>query len=179
MTALAIALAAVIGHNTFTYGGGVALTFFVSLFIAASTVGPGVAGWTYTGESGFARLHAKTTTLGTVDPALVGLVMTSVLPHMLNAKDAGGTGWGAEAGFMFFILGCLSIVGVWFMIPEHADRAYAELDELFARKVPARKCQSTDTTEEYGRELTNCRIFVMSLTPLMEMMLTEIATTFL
>jgi len=151
---LAIALAAVIGHNKFTYGGGVALTFFVSLFIAASTVGPGVAGWAYTGESGSARLRAKTTTLGTVGNALVGLVMTSVLPYMLNDKDAGGTGWGAKTGFMFFILGCLCIVGVWFMIPEYAGRTYAELDELFARKVPARKFKSTVTTGEYGRELT-------------------------
>jgi hypothetical protein len=98
---VAIPLIDIISKGVYSYSGGVMLTFFVSLFIAASTVGPGVAGWAYTGESGSSRLRAKTATLGTVGNALVGLVMTSVLPYMLNDKDAGGQGWGAKTGEPF------------------------------------------------------------------------------
>lgn len=64
------------------------LVFFVALFIAASTVGPGVAGWAYTGESGSSRLRAKTTTLGTVGNALIGLIMTTCLPFLLDKAGA-------------------------------------------------------------------------------------------
>ncbi|GFZ45718.1 hypothetical protein JCM24511_03447 [Saitozyma sp. JCM 24511] len=150
---LAIALIDVIGHSVYNYAAGVMLTLFVSLFIAASTIGPGVAGWAYTGESGSSRLRAKTATLGTVGNAIVGLIMTSVLPYMLDSPSAGGAGWGARTGFMFFILGVACCVGVYFLVPEYAGRSYAQLDELFARKIPARKFKSTETTGEYGRDV--------------------------
>lgn len=143
----------VIGHSVYNYAAGVMLTLFVSLFIAASTIGPGVAGWAYTGESGSSRLRAKTATLGTVGNAIVGLIMTSVLPYMLDSPSAGGAGWGARTGFMFFILGVACCVGVYFLVPEYAGRSYAQLDELFARKIPARKFKSTETTGEYGRDV--------------------------
>ena len=50
---LGIALIDVIANNNGNYNGaaGKMLTFFVALFIAGSTLGPGVAGWTYTGKS--------------------------------------------------------------------------------------------------------------------------------
>lgn len=79
--------------------------------------------------------------------------MTSVLPFMLNDRDAGGVGWGAKTGFMFFILGCICLVGVWFLIPEYAGRTYAELDELFHRRIPARQFEKTVCTGDYGREI--------------------------
>lgn len=50
---LGIALIDVIANDNGNYTGaaGKMLTFFVALFIAGSTLGPGVAGWTYTGMS--------------------------------------------------------------------------------------------------------------------------------
>ncbi|KAK4700304.1 hypothetical protein P7C70_g5944, partial [Phenoliferia sp. Uapishka_3] len=49
-----------------SYTAGVMLVFFVALFIAGSTAGPGATGWIYTGEVGSSRLRAKTTTLATM-----------------------------------------------------------------------------------------------------------------
>ncbi|GFZ46522.1 hypothetical protein JCM24511_04769 [Saitozyma sp. JCM 24511] len=95
---LAIGLIAEITHGVYSYASGVVLTFFVALFSAASTLGPGFAGFAYTGESGSSRLRAKTTTLGVVGNALVGLIMTTCLPYMLNATTAGGRGWGIKTG---------------------------------------------------------------------------------
>jgi hypothetical protein len=62
------------------------------------SIGPGVAGYAYVGESGSSRLRAKTTTLGVLGAATIGLIMTSALPWMLNARSAGGQGWGVKTG---------------------------------------------------------------------------------
>jgi hypothetical protein len=85
---VAIALIATITKDVYNYAAGVCLVLFVALFSAASTLGPGVAGWAYTGESGSARLRAKTTTLGTMGNALIGLVMTTCLPYLLTKVGA-------------------------------------------------------------------------------------------
>ncbi|KAJ9114712.1 hypothetical protein QFC22_005588 [Naganishia vaughanmartiniae] len=138
--------------SNFDTGTGSLLVFFVSLFLAASTLGPGVAGWAYTGESGSSRLRAKTTTLGTVGNAIVGLIMTTVLPYLLSADY--GAKWGAKTGYLFAGLGAVCIVLLWFFIPDFTGRSYAQLDELFLRKIPARKFASTECTGDYGRAVT-------------------------
>ena len=69
-------------------------------------MGPGVAGYAYIGESGSSRLRAKTTTIGVVSAAIIGLVLTVALPWMLNDKSAGGRGWGVRtsASICFYTL---------------------------------------------------------------------------
>lgn len=147
---LAIALIDTINHSSFNYASGVMLFFFVALFGAASAMGPGAAGWVYTGESGSSRLRSKCTTLGTVGNAIVGLVMTSVIPYLLDADEAN---WGAKTGYLFFGLGLGCCVVIYFFIPEYSGRSFAQLDELFERRIPARKFASTVCTGEYGRDL--------------------------
>jgi hypothetical protein len=72
---LALGLIDVICHSDFNAAAGALLVVFAALFISASTLGPGVAGWAYTGESGSSRLRSKTTTLGTMGNAIAGLIM--------------------------------------------------------------------------------------------------------
>jgi hypothetical protein len=55
---------------------------------------------------------------------------------------------------MFFILGFISCFAVYFFVPEFSGRSYAQLDELFARRVPARKFKEFKCTGDYGRDLT-------------------------
>lgn len=112
---LGIALVDTISKSNVSKAGGSMYVVFLAIFSAASSLGPGVAGqsalilsslglhselstdacfvwtdpgWAYAGESGSARLRAKTTTLGTVGNALVGLLMTSVLPYILDKDQA-------------------------------------------------------------------------------------------
>lgn len=110
---LGIALVDTISKGNVSKAGGSMYVVFLAIFSAASSLGPGVAGqsvlsslglrsqlstdacfvwtdpgWVYAGESGSARLRAKTTTLGTVGNALVGLLMTSVLPYILDKDQA-------------------------------------------------------------------------------------------
>lgn len=54
-------------------------------------------------------------------------------------------GWGAKIGFFFGPLSVLSTILVYFVVPESKSRTYAELDELFERRIPARKFKQTIT----------------------------------
>jgi hypothetical protein len=53
---------------------------------------------------------------------------------MLSPQYAG---WGAKIGFFFGPLAALFTVLVWFTVPETMGRTYAELDELYERRIPA------------------------------------------
>ncbi|GAA5922793.1 hypothetical protein JCM3775_006138 [Rhodotorula graminis] len=149
---LAIGLIAVIagGDGTYNKAAGACLTLFVALFIAGSTVGPGLVGWTYTGEAGSSKLRAKTATLSVAGNAVAGLVWTSVLPYILDADQAN---LGPKAGFIFFGLGVFCCLGVYFYIPDLTGRSFAEIDELFARRIKARQFAKTETTGQYGQDL--------------------------
>jgi hypothetical protein len=59
---------------------------------------------------------------------------------------------------MFFILGLFCATMVYFFIPEYRGRSYAQLDELFARRVPAREFEKTQTTGAYGNDLHGHRV---------------------
>lgn len=46
---------------------------------------------------------------------------------------------GGRCGYFFFGLSAICIVVIYFFIPETFNRSYAELDEIFQERVPARK----------------------------------------
>lgn len=60
----------------------------------------------------------------------------------------------SSTGYLFAGLGAVCIVLLWFFIPDFTGRSYAQLDELFLRKIPARKFASTECTGDYGRYVT-------------------------
>lgn len=57
------------------------------------------------------------------------------------------------AGFIFFGFGVACVALVWFFIPDLTGRTFAQIDELFARRIPARKFSKTETTGDYGNNL--------------------------
>ncbi|KAJ9117070.1 hypothetical protein QFC24_006529 [Naganishia onofrii] len=122
------------------------------LLFSGVIVMTGCMRWAYTAESGSSRLRAKTTTLGTVGNAIIGLIMTTVLPYLLSADY--GAKWGAKTGYLFAGLGAVCIILIWFFIPDFTGRSYAQIDELFSRKISARKFASTECTGDYGRNVT-------------------------
>ena len=54
------------------------------------------------------------------------------MPYIFNA-DAGDLG--GKVGFIFSFLSIARFVIVWFEIPEMKNRTYAELDEMFEKKL--------------------------------------------
>jgi SP family general alpha glucoside:H+ symporter-like MFS transporter len=71
---------------------------------------------------------------------LTGLLTNTLTPRMLS-PDAWN--WGAKGAFLY--LGTFALCGIWcwFRLPETANRTYAEVDELFARGIAARKFSTT------------------------------------
>lgn len=57
---------------------------------------------------------------------------------MFNPKPSGGCLVG-QTGFIFFITCIISLVVLWFEIPETKDRTFVELDKMFEQKVPTPK----------------------------------------
>jgi uncharacterized membrane protein len=104
-----------------------------------------VPGWAYLGESASVQLRAKTSALASSTNAIIGGFWNIVLPYELAAI-------GPTTGYMFFGFGVLTTLAVWFLIPELSGRTYAEMDELFEKKIPARKFKSTICTGDYGNQ---------------------------
>jgi hypothetical protein len=59
-----------------------------------------------------------------------------VLPYLFNPDQLN---LGGKLGFIFGGLSIVCLVYLWFYQPETAGRTYEELDEMFAKRVKARK----------------------------------------
>lgn len=65
---------------------------------------------------------------------------------LFTVVDTEGAGWGYDTAWLFSGLGSLVCAMVWFYVPEPSRRNYAEMDEMYANEVPARKMRK-DVTE--------------------------------
>ncbi|WWD22917.1 hypothetical protein CI109_107412 [Kwoniella shandongensis] len=82
-------------------------------------------------------------------------VACAIVAQQINTRMVASDGWNLKAKSGFFWLACNLVCFLWafFRLPETGGRSFAELDILFANKVPARKFKSTivkDETAEYG-----------------------------
>lgn len=77
--------------------------------------------------------------------AIVGTVTNIVIPFELTAI-------GPKTGYMFFGIGVICCVFTYLWIPDITGRSFSQLDELFERKIPARKFKDAVCTGEYGNE---------------------------
>jgi SP family general alpha glucoside:H+ symporter-like MFS transporter len=102
------------------------------------TIGP--VCYTIVAEIPSSRLRAKSIVLSRLTYVLTGLLTNTLTPRMLS-PDAWN--WGAKGAFLY--LGTCALCGIWcwFRLPETANRTYAEVDELFARGIAARKFSTT------------------------------------
>ncbi|KAL1896079.1 hypothetical protein Sste5346_004818 [Sporothrix stenoceras] len=131
--------------NTTNASAGGAYVAFVALFNAAVTIGPGVAGWAYCGETASARLRAKTATLAVGCNAIIGTITNIVIPFELTAI-------GPKTGYMFFGIGVVCCIFTYLWIPDITGRSFSQLDELFERRIPARRFKDAICTGQYGHE---------------------------
>jgi hypothetical protein len=138
---------------------------FLCFGAASIQFGPTGVGWTYMGESGSLRLRAKTTVFGALGNGIVGVVYNVAIPYMLTGNAFGVKGscfWSVQtrvalhsltASFRFAGWAVVCIVLTFFFIPDYTGRSYAQIDELFVRKIPARKFRTTECTGDYGRDI--------------------------
>jgi HJR/Mrr/RecB family endonuclease len=41
----------------------------------------------------------------------------------------------------------------YLVVPDYTGRSHAQIDELYVRKIPARRFASTECTGDYGRDV--------------------------
>jgi hypothetical protein len=63
----------------------------------------------------------------------------------LTSQGKGAVGWGIKTAYFFACAATIGVVLVYFFVPEHKNRTFAELNELYEAKVPARKFRQTKT----------------------------------
>jgi MFS transporter, SP family, general alpha glucoside:H+ symporter len=68
-----------------------------------------------------------------------------VYPYLFNPNEAN---LGAKVTFIFGGFGVLAVIYMWFYQPETSGRSYEELDEMFVKRIPARKFKSYLTEVE-------------------------------
>ncbi|KAL4914920.1 general substrate transporter [Aspergillus aurantiobrunneus] len=92
----------------------------------------GAAGYTILAEVSTSRLRVKTIATGLALQNALYMMWSFVLPYLFNPDKAN-----LGAKVMFGGLSIISLVYLWFYQPETVGRTYAELDEMFYKRVPA------------------------------------------
>ena len=100
-------------------------------------------------EVSTSRLRAKTVAIGYSSQSAINVMWQFVIPYLFNPDEANLK---AKIAFIFFGASVLSVVYLWFCQPETSGRSYQELDELFAKGIPARKFKTYKTDAQLANE---------------------------
>jgi SP family general alpha glucoside:H+ symporter-like MFS transporter len=96
----------------------------------------GATAYTILCETSTSRLRVKTIAIGLALQNCINTMWSFTLPYLFNPDKLN---LGGRLGFIFGGLAVICLVYLWFYQPETAGRTYEELDEMFYKKVPARK----------------------------------------
>ncbi|KAF1967930.1 maltose permease MAL31 [Bimuria novae-zelandiae CBS 107.79] len=96
----------------------------------------GATAYTIVCEVATSRLRIKTIAIGLALQNALNTMWSFVLPYLFNPDKLN---LGGKLGFIFGGLAVICLVYLWFYQPETAGRTYEELDEMFIKRVPARK----------------------------------------
>ncbi|KAL2678381.1 hypothetical protein Neosp_009127 [[Neocosmospora] mangrovei] len=114
----------------------------------------GAVAWPITAEAATTRLRAPTQAIATMVNGLSGCIWSFSLPYAIN-PDEGNLG--GKIAFIFGGTLAACCIFIFFLVPETKNRTYIEIDELWSRKIPARKFKTTslitvtnDKAEEAG-----------------------------
>ncbi|KAM5353514.1 hypothetical protein ACJ41O_000164 [Fusarium nematophilum] len=115
-----------------------------SLFNAAL----GSLGWAFVGEIASQKLRARTAGLAAGISVIFGLTFNTSVPIMIDTE---GVDWNYNTAWLFGGLGVITIVIVWFYVPEPSKRNTAEMDEMYENGVPAWKMQKYVTNVQLSQ----------------------------
>ncbi|KAK4626681.1 Maltose permease MAL31 [Fulvia fulva] len=82
------------------------------------------------------KVRSKTIGVATASQALLAIGMTVAIPYMINPDQGNMRG---KIGFFYGGLSAISLVWVYFRVPETKGRTYEELDIMFSRGVGTRQ----------------------------------------
>ncbi|KAI6251566.1 General alpha-glucoside permease [Erysiphe necator] len=99
-----------------------------------STVGP--ITYCLVSEIPSTRMKNKTVVLARSLCNSAGILNHLIVPYMLNPL---AWNWGGKSGLFWGGICVISLAWTFYRLPEPKNRSHTELDELFKRKVPARR----------------------------------------
>lgn len=102
----------------------------------------GAPAYAVAGEVPTPRLRQKTYSINVMNNTAFGTMFVMVLPLLINPGNAN---LGGKVAFIFFGPSALCALYLWFDLPEMKGRSYLELEEMFNKKVPARKFKGYQT----------------------------------
>jgi MFS family permease len=143
-----------VGFLPATVGGGAgagATIALLCLWNIAYKLTAGPLGYILLAESSTSRLRAKSVGFAAAISQCFGLVFQYATPLMI-LPTGGGAGWGLKTAFFYAGVGSTGLALVYFFVPEHSGRSFAELDELYGKGIPARKFSSTVTEAQLARQ---------------------------
>lgn len=100
----------------------------------------GSAAWTIAVENPTSRLRGPTQSLGVITSAASACIWSFSLPYAVNPNEGN---LGGKIAFLFAGVMVPVVVFTYFFIPETKNRSYAEIEELWVSRTPARKWSST------------------------------------
>jgi MFS transporter, SP family, sugar:H+ symporter len=122
----------------------------IYIFFYGGWVGP--VAWLVAGEIPSTRLRSYTLGFGAGAGFLLGWVCAFTAPYFINPLDLN---WGPKYGYIWFVSNFITLIFVFFFIPETKDRTLEEIDEMFHARVGARKfkayqCVVSEQAREHG-----------------------------
>jgi len=110
----------------------------VNYFIYSVTIG--TVTYSLVPEISSGRLRTRTIILARNLYNVVGIINGVLTSYMINQT---AWNWGAKSAFFYCGLNVIALVWTYYRLPEPKGRTFAELDMLFAKKVPARQFKTT------------------------------------
>ncbi|KAM0322741.1 hypothetical protein ACHAQA_009332 [Verticillium albo-atrum] len=108
----------------------------IALLITSVSYGPAVgASMAVAGETSATRLRSKSVGIGAAFSAVCSTLWQIVLPYLFNQDQAN---LGGNIGWIFFGMGALYLVILYFDVPGTKGRTYAQLDAMFEKRISAR-----------------------------------------
>ncbi|KAI9159104.1 MFS hexose transporter [Paramyrothecium foliicola] len=102
----------------------------------------GATAYTILCEVATSRLRIKTIAIGLAAQNSLNMMWSFVLPYLFNPDKLN---LGAKLAFIFGGLAVVSLVYLFFHLPETAGKTYEELDEMFVKGVKARDFKTFKT----------------------------------
>ncbi|GME47454.1 general substrate transporter [Neofusicoccum parvum] len=120
---------------------GMVASFIIYAAILHMSLGP--AAYITAAEIGTSTLREKTMSFSTAVNVIVGFIVVSTTPYLMNPAYAD---LGANLGYVWGGFSALGAVWIWLCLPELKDRTLEETDEIFTAGLPAWKFKGYQTS---------------------------------